>query len=1386
MARLQKGFISGVIAAVIIIGAQIALAAPSARRADALTALGGRPGLATVSPGGLLNGPTLGRARVVLASAPTALIRSAHSLGALPATTRLKVILPLLLPNQAALTRFVSSEYDSHSPDYHHFLAPAAFTARFGAPVAEVDAVTRALARLGLGGAAAPANRLYVSVTAPVSRLSAVFHSPIDAFAAAHPLGLLGLTRFFANTRDLTVPASLASLVTGVIGLSNADAPQPNLAVVHLSPAQRRRYAAAQTAALARARTLARVRTLAQTRIRSRVGGVSLPGSPAVPVGQAATPVGVGGGATPCASAVAGGGYTAPQLAAGYNLNGLYSAGYHGEGMSMALVEFDDFHDSNVSEVESCYGLSTPVTRRLVDGGVGGPPAAGEIEDMADITTVLEMLPKLAHLYVYEAPADGGLGTPTDEGDAELDLYNAFVTDDLAPVISSSWGNCEQFNSAAYSALLGDITEEAAAQGQQIFDAAGDSGAVDCRGYPNPIASSISVEAEASQPWVTGVGGTDLSQESTVPNSGIHHELPWNDNGAGGGGQSSIWSMPSWQRNYLAATGDKPAGLGGNCNSNVVVGGVQYCRMVPDIALNADEDAGGAVSGSPSPPDFSTEGDVGSVGYSIYCATPNCGLLSVLSGQPLPSPPAGAGGWEPVGGTSLATPLAASAALLWDQEAEADGLSGGLGFLNPSLYQVAANPTEYANDFFNITTGSNSDQYGGCTAPACNPQELYAAGKDYNMATGLGSIEATNLGADLIKNAATLDVTPDTEHMYGYTSDPQNPSQPGPVTTAPVAVTGGGAGASDSASSDAAWLKVAPSGSSPGSLRWYVDPAGLAPGTYTATITITDAAATAAGAAPATLTVTYTVTPPARMKVTPAALDFSEPAVTDTGAPTTASCGSTYWGDELLNDVNSVTGDGGTTTYNTPASSLNHVTITNTGAGGSQLHYLVDYVADTGAWLSTDLLDANGSTQTTPNQTTPSQPLVPTNGSLGSGASASVPFASTANGNALGGYPRMNQGTYGGLVQIVDLADPAATVTVPASTVLGNGTGTPTMQWGINGAGVSDAPIQVTAAPGAAASFDLVLSDRSGVCGYAYSLGVANQDGSEDPAATPTASWMTLSSPYLAAGTVAGTPATAPPASPTDTGSGNGDTPIDLSVPSTPGVYQAFLVVDSQTAQGDAAYGPASTGAGAPSIETGATTADALGAPNAPGTGDPMFIPVCLHVVSGAKTATATGTNAHCAISSPNPGGSGTSTVTVTTPSPTTTIVVRPPAHPACRPRRRLTYVQHPAFPVLERRAIIYLDGRRIRTVHAKQIFALSLLAPHRKRFTVRYVAYLDDGEVISHQISYNGCARPRQIFRVLHRADRRIRPRHGSHHPKRHPKRHRKRRGAGRRRGRH
>ena len=935
--------------------------------APGFAAMPHQPSVAVISPQPI---------RTLLGTVPQ-LVRSATDLGSLNPLRTLHVLLPLTLPSEHALERYVEAVYNPHSVHFHEFLSPGAFGQRFGAPAEEISGVARTLQRLGLHVETPAPNRLFVEATGAAALLESVFGT------ALHNFKLAGRS-FFANTRNIRLPSGLAGAVTGVIGLDDIDRPTPK---VHAGePASRQ--------------------------------------APEPSIG----PIGQNGGATPCPAAIAGVGYTAPQLATAYNFNGLYAKGFLGQGMSAALVEFDDYHDSNVNALESCYHLQTPVTRRLVAGGSGGPPASGEIEDMADITTMLEMLPKLAHLYVYVAPI-------TSVG--ELQLYSSFVTDNFAPVMSSSWGNCEDLNSAADNRLFAAITAEAAAQGQQIFDASGDSGSVDCSGiFPSPTGDSISVEQEAAVPWVTGVGGTNLGERTANGLPGPRDEATWNDNGAAGGGVSALWRMPSWQY-ALPSARHAPGATRKPCGAPKG----QLCRAVPDISANAD-------------PAFGMQGnnvqfadDVGSPGYSIYCATANCSLL----GLPVPDD---AGGWQPIGGTSLSTPLTAAAAVLWDQKAKAAHLDG-LGLINPSLYRVAADPARYARDFHDITKDSNSAQYDPADCPAgCNPHHLYAAAKGYDMATGLGSYDATHLGADLVAEAEQLTLIPDHVTVYGY--------RHGVATTAPVVASSGYRSASYTARSNASWLQVS-AGKAPGSLHWSVTPGGLASGTHRGTITVDT------NGHRGTLHVTYSVSPRAKLKVSTTSLHFHEGALNASGRPTIATCADPMWDDEFFDAVNGSTGHKATPT------SKQTLQIKNAGAAGSKLHWQAVPDSQIGSWLSVDLQQGKVKTQ-------PGPALVPTDGAVAPGHADSLPLVSLGNANTIGGYPVMLQGTYHGNVKVYDLADPRVVRTVHARLTLGNGRHAPYMR-------SYEKSLALTLKPGGHTTAKVELSDGRGSCGYSYSAG---------------------------------------------------------------------------------------------------------------------------------------------------------------------------------------------------------------------------------------------------------------------------------------------------------
>jgi kumamolisin len=319
-----------------------------------------------------------------------------------------------------------------------------------------------------------------------------------------------------------------------------------------------------------------------------------------------------------------GGGYAPNDIKIAYNLNGVSA---NGSGQKVALFELGAYLASDITAYATYFGLpSANLTNVLVDGGSGG---AIDPEVALDIELVLALAPQ-SQVYVYEGP---------NSSQGVLDTYNRIATDNIAKQVSTSWGLGENEVSSQSLQAENTIFQQMAAQGQTIYAAAGDSGAYD--DYPS---KTLVVNDPASQPYVVGVGGTSLTVNATT--GAYASETVWNDglgNGAGGGGVSSVWPIPSWQTNVSTVYS-------------------KTNRNVPDISLNADQ----------------------LKGYAIF-----------YNGQ-----------WSSYGGTSCAAPLWAAFTALVNEQRQAAAMSV-LGFANPPLYTIGTTAASQTLDYHDITVGNN-------------------------------------------------------------------------------------------------------------------------------------------------------------------------------------------------------------------------------------------------------------------------------------------------------------------------------------------------------------------------------------------------------------------------------------------------------------------------------------------------------------------------------------------------------------------------------------------------------------------------------------------------------------------------------------------------------
>jgi subtilase family serine protease len=363
-----------------------------------------------------------------------------------------------------------------------------------------------------------------------------------------------------------------------------------------------------------------------------------------------------------------------------YDLNPLYAAGTNGAGSSIAIAARSNIKLSDVEAFRSMAGLAPANPTVILVGHDPGLVANDRDESTLDAEWSGAVAPAAAVNLVVAA------STATTDG---VDLAAAYIVNHAtAPVVSLSYGSCEQEMGAAELAFYNSLWEQAASQGMSVFVASGDAGAAGCSAATNTAGSATAINGLCSSPYSTCVGGTEFN-EGTNPaqywsaaNSpaytsalGYIPEEVWNESAladgrglwASGGGVSVVYMQPAWQADVNGA------------------GVANGMRAVPDVALAAANHDGY----------FMVQDD----SYWI------------------------------VSGTSVAAPsFAGVMALVVDSKHGA-----AQGNANPALYPLV---NSARNPFQPTPSGNNSVP--GVAGFAAN-------GAAYNLATGLGSVDGALL-----------------------------------------------------------------------------------------------------------------------------------------------------------------------------------------------------------------------------------------------------------------------------------------------------------------------------------------------------------------------------------------------------------------------------------------------------------------------------------------------------------------------------------------------------------------------------------------------------------------------------------------------------------------
>ena len=369
-----------------------------------------------------------------------------------------------------------------------------------------------------------------------------------------------------------------------------------------------------------------------------------------------------------------------------YNIQPLYAAGYDGTGQKIVVAGQTAIDVTDIQSFRSRFGLPASDPQVVLVPNLRDPGTS--TDDLPEADLDVEWTGATARgatiIYVYSFDV--------------MDAVQYAIDQNLAPVLSLSYGLCEPLTSLSDMRTMQSWARQANAQGMTWLNASGDSGGADCYAGSSRN-STLSADAPASIPEVTGVGGTEFDEgggtywnTSNGPTgSSVMSYIPekvWNDSttndpAAGGGGVSVVFTKPAWQ----AGAGVPNDGA----------------RDVPDVSLSA--------------------------------SASHDGYLMFTGGQ-----------LQAVGGTSVSAPIFAGMASLINHYLVSNQVQAapGLGNMNPRLYSLAQLSPDVFHDIVNgnnIVAITCTSRQRNCTAGNYG----YSAGPGYDLASGLGSVDALRL-----------------------------------------------------------------------------------------------------------------------------------------------------------------------------------------------------------------------------------------------------------------------------------------------------------------------------------------------------------------------------------------------------------------------------------------------------------------------------------------------------------------------------------------------------------------------------------------------------------------------------------------------------------------
>jgi Pro-kumamolisin, activation domain/Bacterial Ig-like domain (group 3) len=652
------------------------------------------------------------------------LAQAASDRGGAPASLpmqRMLLVLKRSPDQETALDALLEQQQDASSPNFHQWLSPQQFGQQFGPADQDIQTISSWLLSHGFQIAKVSSGRTVIEFSGTAGQVREAFHTEIHRYT-------VNGQDHWANSSDPQIPTALTPVVAGLDTLHNFPRSQ--------------------------------FHEVAGVFNRSKATGAIKPVATQFTFPNPCNP-----NSQPfCYFALAPADFAKIYNVPNMTLSPAPATQYNGDGAAIAVVDESNVNPQDLANFRTLFGLPAPKFNLIISGPDPGLVPGAETEADLDVQWASAVAPNATIDLVIAESTEVSLG-------ADLAAQYA-VDNNIAPILSESFGECEFFIGSSGNIFYNQLWQQASAQGITVLVSSGDSGAAGCQRGPGSDTLGLGVNGFASTPYNVAVGGTDFNDISDfatfwnitpqdAPTSasakGYIPELTWNStctNTEIFGFSGSTTAEQSCNNSTVQNAGfvQLVGGSGGkssciNSNTQSQSSCTQgYSKPAWQTALTPSD-------GARDLPDISLYASNGFNG-SFY-------LICEIDLNPVATscdPYAANSDFTGIGGTSASVQVFAGIMALINQ-----ATGSRQGNANYILYQLAArsgatcvsaaNPASSCV-FYDVPSGSTIAMPCASGSPNCtvsNPGDRlgvlsgYATATGYDLATGLGSVNAANL-----------------------------------------------------------------------------------------------------------------------------------------------------------------------------------------------------------------------------------------------------------------------------------------------------------------------------------------------------------------------------------------------------------------------------------------------------------------------------------------------------------------------------------------------------------------------------------------------------------------------------------------------------------------